>query len=115
MYIQRSNIDPIDFGGLKIFDFTANTKMSSSIAEIRVPPGGSHTVSWSVRSDKYYYVICGVLSFVEEGEKYELSPGDISIIKKGQKFSYSNNTDNDVKLLLVHTPSFRLDYEKFED
>ena len=47
-------------------------------------------------------------------KEYQLEQGDICIIKKGQKFSYTNESSEDVKLLLVHTPMFDLKEEVFE-
>jgi hypothetical protein len=54
MFIRRSAVKPTDFDKLKIIDYTAGLKNSSSLAEITVPADVSHKVSWSDRSDKYY-------------------------------------------------------------
>jgi hypothetical protein len=53
MFIRRSAVKPIDFNKLKIIDYTAGRENSSSLAEITAPPGVSHKMSWSNRSDKY--------------------------------------------------------------
>ena len=59
MIIKHDAINPIDFDKLKIIDYTAGQDNSSSVAEITVPVGVSHKLSWSNRSDKYYYVVQG--------------------------------------------------------
>lgn len=112
--IRRRDTEEFDFDGLKITDYTANLAGSSSFAAITVPPGVSHAVSWSKRSDKYYFVTEGNLSFMVDGKDFTLAGGDFLLVKKGDKFKYRNDSEGDVKMILVHTPSFNIDYEVFE-
>jgi hypothetical protein len=37
------------------------------------------------------------------------------VILKGRKFSYKNGSGEPAKLILVHTPSFDLEFEVFEE
>jgi len=113
MIIREKSVQPIDFDGLKILDYTANRDTSSSFATITIPPGGEHTEAWSKRSDKYYYVISGRLLFILEGEKFDLAPGDFCLVVQGQRFSYKNPSQESVRLVLVHTPGFDLESEVF--
>lgn len=115
MHIKQKNLPPVDFDGLKIFDYTAGKETNSSFAEIIVPPGASHRVSWSKRSDKYYYVIEGALSLTVDGIEFDMEAGDFCIIHKGSKFSYINRGNKESRLMLVHTPGFKLECEEFED
>ncbi len=115
MKIERDSLKPIDFEGLEIRDYTAGTEVSSSVAEITVPAGVGHRLAWSMRSDKYYYVLEGSLSFVVGAETVELTVGDCCIIRKGNRFSYSNPKGVLARVLLMHTPSFDLAEEVFED
>ena len=59
MKISKGSIGQMDFEGLGIVDYTAGHDLSSSIAEIAVPPGARHPRAYSKRSDKYYYVVSG--------------------------------------------------------
>lgn len=114
MYKRRNEIQSIDFEGLKIYDYTASLNNSnSSFAIIDVPGLCRHKTAYSKRSDKYYYIILGEVSFTIEGEKHELKEGDFCLIKKGEKFSYYNKNENESKLVLVHTPNFILEDEIF--
>ena len=115
MIIKHETIDPINFDRLKIIDYTAGQDNSSSLAEITVPAGVSHNLSWSNRSDKYYYIVEGEVCFTVNEESNNLSSGDVCIIYKGERFSYRNTGSRDVKLILVHTPNFKLECEVFED
>jgi hypothetical protein len=54
--IRRSSLKPIEFGRLRIYDYTAAEQWSSSVAVVEVPPGARHSEAWSKRSDKYYLV-----------------------------------------------------------
>ena len=115
MKIERSALEAFDFEGLQITDYTAGRGLSSSIAEISVPPGVRHRTAWSKRSDKYYLVLEGRLDSVVSGEALTLEAGDCCIIRRGTRFSYRNASSAAARVLLVHTPSFDLAAEVFED
>lgn len=114
MFIKHEEIKPIEFDRLRIVDYTAGRDTSSSFAEITVPPGISHRLSWSNRSDKYYYIVQGNIVFTINDESQTLLPGDVCIVPKGSRFRYSNTGPDDAKLILIHTPSFQLECEVFE-
>lgn len=115
MKISKDSINPIDFEGLAIIDYTAGRDLSSSVAEITIAPSIKHRKSYSTRSDKYYYLVSGQVQFNVDGKLYDLFPGDVCLIFNGQKFFYQNNSGEPAKLILVHTPSFNLDSEVFEE
>jgi mannose-6-phosphate isomerase-like protein (cupin superfamily) len=114
MIIRHDAADPIEFDGLEIVDYTAGQETSSSFAEITVPAGVRHRLSWSNRSDKYYYVVQGEVNFTVDGETNTLFSGDVCIIPQGSRFWYTNIGSDQAILILVHTPSFRLECEEFE-
>ena len=111
MFLSRSAMSPIDFHGLRIFDYTAGQSLSSSMAAVEVAPGAQHAEAWSRRSDKYYVVTIGEIRFVLEGERRLLKAGDFCFVRQGQRFSYSNDNAEPATLVLVHTPSFDLSAE----
>ncbi len=115
MKIERESLEAFEFYGLEIRDYTAGREGSSSIAEITVPAGARHERAWSKRSDKYYYVIEGRISFIVDNQVLNISSGDVCIIHQGTRFSYENQTGEAAKLLVVHTPSFELPEEIFEE
>ncbi len=71
-------------------------------------------MSWSTRSDKYYFLLSGTLRVDTDGTADDLAAGDAWIVQRGGRFSYENVSDEPAVLLLVHTPSFRLEAERFE-
>ena len=113
MIIRKETIESIDFQNLKIYDYTDSHDFRSSLAMIEVPPGARHSESWSKRSEKIYFIISGILDFTLAGENHVLNTGDVCIVRQGQHFSYKNLSDTMTKIILVHTPSFNLDYEEF--
>jgi len=115
MRVTPTSLTPIDFDGLRILDYTAGLDVSSSLAVIDVPPGVRHKPSWSKRSDKYYYVVQGSVVFTVDGEPDTLSPGDVCIVPRGARFLYANEGPGDARLVLVHTPGFKLECEVFEE
>ena len=115
MKIEHESVIPFNFDGLEIRDYTAHRHGSSSFAEIVVPAGVRHKRAWSRRSDKYYFGLKGRLRFTVDDHVVELAAGDLCIIRQGDRFSYENRTQEVAKVLLVHTPSFDLSQEVFEE
>jgi mannose-6-phosphate isomerase-like protein (cupin superfamily) len=113
MLLSRGSISPLNFQGLRIFDYTAGQSLGSSVAVIEVAPGARHAEAWSRRSDKYYLVSSGELRFVLDGERHTIKAGDFCFVKRGRRFSYSNDGSQLAVLILVHTPSFDLNEEVF--
>jgi mannose-6-phosphate isomerase-like protein (cupin superfamily) len=113
MVVKRDSVDPIDFSGLSILDYTAGLDTGSSFAVITVPSCTSHAEAWSKRSDKYYYVAAGDVEFTLDGKIQVLSTGDFCVVLRGKHFSYRNPGPHEAKLHLVHTPSFDPDSEVF--
>jgi mannose-6-phosphate isomerase-like protein (cupin superfamily) len=113
MVIRKNNLTAFDFHGLAIFDFTAGINASSSFAVIEVPPGARHGRAKSNRSDKYYYVERGSVSFQLDGQEHALAEGDFCLVKQGKAFAYRNDTSEPARLILVHTPSFDPGAEEF--
>jgi mannose-6-phosphate isomerase-like protein (cupin superfamily) len=114
MIIRKEEINPINFSGLSLYDYTSKCKEKSSFAVINVPINVGHQLSWSKRSDKFYYILEGKLTFTINDENHVLNKGDFCIIKKGEKFKYKNNFNGAASLILVHTPNFLLNEEVFE-
>ena len=114
MKIALESVKVFEFDGLEIRDYTAELDVSSSMAEITVPPGIRHKQAWSKRSDKYYYIVDGNLRFIIDDQVVDLTIGDVCIIRKRIRFSYENKTEAVAKVLLVHTPTFDLTEEVFE-
>jgi mannose-6-phosphate isomerase-like protein (cupin superfamily) len=107
-------VERFDFDGLIIADYTAKLDENSSFATIFVLPQISHKLSWSKRSCKYYFIVTGEIIFTVNDKESALSSGDLCVIRKGEKFKYKNNSNEIVKMILVHTPNFKLDQEIFE-
>ena len=91
------------------------TSCALALYVIEVPPGATHARSWSRRSDKYYLVTRGAISFSLDDQRFELAAGDFCLVRQGQRFDYRNQAGELATLVLVHTPSFELDAEVFEE
>ena len=113
MWIRGAAVEPFDFEGLQIRDYTAGLSSSSSLATIHVAPGIRHHRARSRRSDKYYYLLSGRIRFGLEAEELDLAAGDFVLVPQGQTFWYENRTSAPAVLLLVHTPAFDADAELF--
>ena len=113
MIVKRASLTPLEFEDLRIFDYTAGKDLSSSLAVIEVPPQVRHAEAWSKRSDKYYFVTGGEIRFVLDGAPTILYAGDVCFVRRGQRFSYSNDSAGPATLVLFHTPPFDIAEEVF--
>ena len=113
MIIKNSQAEAIDFEGMQILDYTAGKGWGSSMAMILVPPGAVHPRAYSRRSDKYYLVIEGAIKFDLDSREYQLEAGDFALVPQGSQFQYENTSDQEARLILVHTPCFKLEEEIF--
>lgn len=113
MIISRNSLSPIDFDGLQILDYSAGQHWAASFAVIEVEPGRRHREARSRRSDKYYLVTRGEVTFWLDGQKYPLSEGDFCIVPRGRRFAYANESADPATLVLVHTPPFDMNDEEF--
>ncbi|MCE2518409.1 MAG: cupin domain-containing protein [Alphaproteobacteria bacterium] len=103
----------MNFNELEIMDYTSSIDSSSSLAVVAVPPNGFHPPAYSKRSDKFYFVIHGTLLFTVGDDQTILEEGDVSLVQRGEVFSYRNHTQDTARLILVHTPSFDFTSEIF--
>jgi mannose-6-phosphate isomerase-like protein (cupin superfamily) len=113
VFVKQESLTPLEFDGLRIFDYTAELELGSSFAVIEVPPAAKHVESWSRRSDKYYLITRGEIRFALQHETRTMAAGDFCFVRRGEHFSYSNEGTAPATLVLVHTPSFELDEEVF--
>lgn len=111
--MRRSDVEPFAFGDLQIWDYKARCEGSASVALVQIKPGASHGQARSTRSDKYYYVLGGLVEFDVGEIIYWLTQGDLLVVPRGEWFDYRNHGPELATLLLVHIPPFRLDAEEF--
>ncbi len=111
--VRRAEVQPFAFGDLQIWDYGPGGEAAASLALIQAKPGVAHGRARSTRSDKYYYVLSGLVEFEAGQITYWLTQGDLLIIPRGEWFDYRNAGPEPATLLLFHTPSFKLDAEEF--
>jgi quercetin dioxygenase-like cupin family protein len=111
--IPLSSLSPFEFSGLRIFDYSAGRDWAASIAVIEVEPASRHPEARSKRSDKYYLVTGGEVTFELDGQEHLLSSGDFCFVRRGQRFAYANRSSERATLVLVHTPPFDINDEEF--
>jgi len=115
MFIKKDDVKPLVFDGLQIFDYTDGLDGKSTLAGIVIPVDAKHKTSWSERSDKYYYMIQGKMRFTVDDKVQELGPGDVCIIAQGSRFRYENAGEAEARMIVMHTPGFQMESERFEE
>ena len=114
MFVRASSDTEFDFEGLQIRDYTAGMERGASVAEIVAPPESRHRRARSLRSDKFYWVMEGALSFEIDGIAETLGAGDMAIVPQGSIYCYQTHGEP-ARPLLVHTPPFAAEAEIFTD
>ncbi len=114
-YVSSKDVEPFDFGGLKIRELTPSELFEASIAEIEVAPGCSHKRARSNRSAKIYFCLQGAVSFRVEGQDVALENQDLLLIPKNEWFDYRNENTETARLLLDHIPPFEIEAEEFAE
>ena len=79
---RLQDVAPFDFMGLLIRDPVLDSTSSASVALIEVAPGVSHPQAKSTKSEKLYICIEGSLVFVVDGNRVEVEPIDLLVIRK---------------------------------
>ena len=92
-YVSTMDVEPFDFGGLKIRELTPRDLSEASIAEIEVAPGCSHQRARSNKSGKIYFCLQGAVSFRVEGQDVALENQDLLLIPKNEWFDYRNDKE----------------------
>ncbi|MCL6430392.1 MAG: cupin domain-containing protein [Anaerolineae bacterium] len=111
--IRRGDAQPFAFGDLQIWRYDPGRGAGSSVALVQVKPGGVHGRARSTRSEQYCYVLSGLVEFEVGQITYWLTQGDLLIVPRGEWYDYRNTGPEVASLLVIHTPSFRLEAEQF--
>ncbi|HOG47786.1 MAG TPA: cupin domain-containing protein, partial [Anaerolineae bacterium] len=99
--IRRSEAKSLAFGELQIWDYEPGRDLSSSLALVQVKPGAAHGRARSIRCDKYYYALNGLVEFQLGEIEYWLGQGDLLIVPKGEWYDYRNGGNETATLLLM--------------
>ena len=113
MHVAYQGAVPFDFKGLQIRELTPGDLSAASFAEIEVAPGIKHDRARTTRCDKVYLCLEGRPLFRVEERDVRLEARDLLLIRKNEWFEYLNDSDQIVRLFLVHVPPFDLESEEF--
>lgn len=82
---------------------------NQSLAEARLPVGGSTQEHYHPRAEEIYYITSGTGRMRIEGETREVRPGDAIAIPPGQKHKLWNTGNEVLKLLCCCAPAYEHD------
>lgn len=84
---------------------------SLSVIEERVPPGGREEWHTHVRARQFFYVLAGVAEMCTTGGAVRFSEGSGVTVPAGTAHQLANAADEDLRFLVVSTPTTRGDRE----
>jgi len=111
--IRRSDVEPLAFGDLHIWDYQPGGALGASLALVQVKPGAAHRRTRSTRCDKYFFILNGLVEFLTGEVEYWLTQGDLFVVPKGEWVEFRNGGNETATLLLVHNPPFSMDAEEY--
>jgi len=79
-----------------------------SLAKARVVTGATSQLH-SLKVDEIYYILEGTGIIEIDGEKTELSKGDVAQINKGSSQRITNTGDTDLEILCICSPRFTIE------
>jgi len=79
---------------------------NQSLAEARLPVGGSTQEHYRPRAEEIYYITQGTGRIRIEGEMREVRPGDAVAIPPGKKHKLWNSGSNPLHLLCCCAPAY---------
>lgn len=79
---------------------------NQSLAEARLPVGGSTQEHYHPKTEEIYYITHGTGRMRIEGELAEVKPGDAIAIPPGKKHKLWNTGDSELRLLCCCAPAY---------
>jgi quercetin dioxygenase-like cupin family protein len=110
--IRRSDVEPLAFGDLHIWNYQPGDALGASLALVQMRPGALHERTRSNRCDKYFYVLGGLVEFQAGEIEYWLAQGDLFVVPKGEWVEFRNGGNDTATLLVVYNPPFSMDAEE---
>ena len=67
----------------------------------RLPPNTSIGVHQHTTDQEYYYIVsgCGIMTL--DGEVYDVTAGDITMVLPGGSHGLKNNSDQDLRIIVI--------------
>jgi mannose-6-phosphate isomerase-like protein (cupin superfamily) len=79
---------------------------NQSLAEARVPVGGSTLEHYHIKTEEIYYITAGAGRMWIEDETRDVKPGDAIAIPPGEKHKIWNTGNEALKLLCCCSPAY---------
>jgi mannose-6-phosphate isomerase-like protein (cupin superfamily) len=79
---------------------------NQSLAEARIPAGGSTQEHYHPRAEEIYFITAGTGRMLIEGETREVKPGDAIAIPPGQRHKLWNTGLETLRLLCCCAPAY---------
>jgi quercetin dioxygenase-like cupin family protein len=83
----------------------ADTGGSLAIFEQIAPPGSATPLHRHDRTDEYFYVLQGEVTFFDESSSATCAPGSFISVSKGSPHAFRVTSDREAKLLVISAPA----------
>ena len=98
----------------ELFGLPTGGTVLQSLAEARLPPGGSTQRHYHAESEEIYFLLEGRAEMELEGERRELGPGEAVAIPPGAWHEIRTLGDADVRFLCCCAPPYTHEDTYFE-
>ena len=77
-----------------------------------VPPGVSIGEHEHTADEEYYLIISGKGKMILDGEEFEIEAGDITAVYPGSSHGLVNNSDSDLRIIVISVASENIDKDE---
>ena len=98
----------------ELFSLPTGGTTLQSLAEARLPPGGSTQRHYHARSEEIYFLLAGRAEIELEGERSTLGPGEAVAIPPGAWHEITALGDEDLRFLCCCAPPYTHEDTHFE-
>lgn len=109
MKFTKKGARKFEWGGLKGWSYWEKGEFENASVSYFEATGAHGRVKTTL-SDRVYYVVEGKGEYEIDGEKFEVSKGDVIIVPKNTPYNYWAK-GGVLKLFLVHVPAFEPEHE----
>ncbi len=86
-----------------------------SVAVVIIPPGKSSDAHYHLVSEETYYILRGAARMVIDGHSFALRPGQVCLIRPGERHQIFNLGGEDLQFIAVCAPPWQAGDSVFGD
>lgn len=101
--VRKENLQPYTWGGACLA-WSLQQSDNVIIKEEMMPPGTSEHLHFHRITEQFFYILSGDAHFFTNGKEFDITSGEGVSIFAGCPHKISNQTENDLRFLVISAP-----------